>query len=110
RLEHLCARVVNERRLNAIIDHTRNKASALFSISAGHIDYLLRTFAHQPLVIVCDRQGGREHYGHLLRLMFEDWPLEILQEQDGYAEYLLDHPGSTRNSQLATRTPPRVRI
>ncbi|HSI33463.1 MAG TPA: hypothetical protein VK986_07725 [Tepidisphaeraceae bacterium] len=95
RLAHLCARVVPERRYNAMVDATRNKASALFSIAAEHLDYLLKTFGRQNLVIVCDRQGGREHYGHLLRLMWEDWPLEIVKEEDGYGEYVLQHPGTS---------------
>ena len=45
-------------------------------------------------MIVCDRQGGREHYGHLLRLMFEEWALEVNREHDGYITNYLDtgHP------------------
>ena len=42
---------------------------------------------------MCDRQGGREHYGHLLRLMFEEWALEVNREQDGYADYTLRQDG-----------------
>jgi hypothetical protein len=86
---HLSARVILERQLNQQLAVTRNKASVLFSTSAIHLDYLLRTFGHKPMTIVCDRQGGREHYGSLLRLMFEEWTLEITLEQDGYAEYHL---------------------
>ncbi len=95
RLAHLRARIIPERRLNHLMNQTRNKASVLFSVSAGHLDDLLRAFGRQNLTIFCDRQGGREHYGHLLRLMFEDWPLEIIKEQDGYAEYILHHPKTT---------------
>jgi ribonuclease HII len=61
----------------------------LFTLSAGHLDYLLRTYGQKNLVIYCDRQGGREHYGHLLRLMFEDWALAVVMEQDGHSEYRL---------------------
>jgi hypothetical protein len=87
RCVHLCGQVVFERRFNQMIDATRNKGSALFSIAATHLDHLLRTFGDRGLVIVCDRQGGRERYGSLLRLMFEDWSLEIDIESDGYSEY-----------------------
>jgi hypothetical protein len=90
---HLGAQVILERRLNQMIEQTRNKGSALFSIAARHLDYLLRTHGRRGLVIFCDRQGGREHYGHLLRLMFEDWSLQIVREQDGYAEYHLSQSG-----------------
>jgi len=92
RCVHLAARVVPERQLNHLLDQTRNKAGVLFSTSATHLDHLLRTYARRGLVIFCDRQGGREHYGQLLRLMFEDWPLEIVHEEDGHAEYVLHHP------------------
>ena len=40
-------------------------------------------------MIFCDRQGGREHYGHLLRLMFDEWSLEIVREDEGDCEYRL---------------------
>ncbi|MGA2229948.1 MAG: hypothetical protein ABSH22_03395 [Tepidisphaeraceae bacterium] len=93
---HMAARVVCERQLNAMFQATRNKASALFSISAIHLDYLLRNFGNQSLTIVCDRQGGREHYGSLLRLMFEEWALEVTRESDGDSEYRL-----TRNGHMA---------
>ena len=86
---YLSARVVTERRLNELINSTHNKGSALFSTSAIHLDHLLKKFADQGLVIFCDRQGGRAHYGSLLRLMFEDWSLEIIHEEESRAEYRL---------------------
>ena len=89
RCVRLAARVVLERQLNRMIEATRNKGSMLFSVSAIHLSDLLNEFGDQGLLIVCDRQGGREHYGQLLRLMFEDWALEVNREQDGYADYTL---------------------
>jgi ribonuclease HII len=92
---HLAARVVTERKLNELVNSTHNKGSALFSTSAIHLDHLLRTYGEQGLVIFCDRQGGRAHYGHLLRLMFEEWALEITRETDARAEYRLTRNGHT---------------
>ena len=89
RLVHLAARVVHERQLNHLIGTTHNKGSALFSTSAIHLDHLLRTWGDKGLVIFCDRQGGRAHYGSLLRLMFDEWSLEILDEKESRAEYRL---------------------
>ena len=86
---HLAARVIPERHLNQKLEQTRNKSSVLFSTAAIHLDHLLRHYGERGLVIFCDRQGGREHYGHLLRLMFEEWSLEVLGESDGYSEYRL---------------------
>ena len=89
---HLGAQMVFERRFNQMLESTRNKGSTLFSISATHIDHLLRTYGTRGLTIVCDRQGGRDHYGSLLRLMFDDWSLEIVRESEGTSEYRL-HQG-----------------
>ncbi|MGA2497282.1 MAG: hypothetical protein ABSH20_06055 [Tepidisphaeraceae bacterium] len=86
---HLAARVAPERYLNRMFDSTRNKSSVLFSLSAMHVDQLLRNFGERRLIIHCDRQGGREHYGSLLRLMFEDWSLVVVKEEDGYSGYEL---------------------
>ena len=91
----LAARVLCERQFNVMLSNTRNKASALFSIVAIHLDQLLRNYGEQNLTIVCDRQGGREHYGRLLRLMFEEWALEVVCEADGDSEYLLTRNGHT---------------
>jgi len=93
RCVRLAARVVPERQLNRMIDATRNKGAMLFSVSAIHLAGLLDAFGDQNLAIVCDRQGGREHYGHLLRLMFEEWALAVNREQDGYADYTLRQGG-----------------
>lgn len=94
---HYAARVLPERQLNRQLTATRNKSSVLFSVSAMHLDHLLRHYGSQNLIIFCDRQGGREHYGHLLRLMFDEWSLEILAESDGRSEYrLLRGPHAVR--------------
>jgi hypothetical protein len=89
RCVYLSARIVLERRLNHLIRATRNKATVLFSTTAIHLDHLLKTHGHGPMTIFCDRQGGREHYGALLRLMFDEWSLEVLREQDGHSDYRL---------------------
>ena len=89
RCVYLSARIVLERRLNQLIGATRNKATVLFSTTAIHLDHLLSTYGNGPLTIFCDRQGGREHYGSLLRLMFDRWSLEVLREQDGHSDYRL---------------------
>lgn len=90
---HLGARVVLEKPLNRLFQQTRNKGNALFSVGAVHLDRLLRKYDTQGLVIFCDRQGGREHYGALLRLMFEEWSLEIVAEAEPRSEYRLMRDG-----------------
>ena len=93
RCVHLGARVVLERQLNRMLHSTRNKSNALFSISAIHLDHLLRTYGQQGLVIMCDRQGGRSHYGALLRMMFDEWSLEVISEVEARSEYRLLRQG-----------------
>lgn len=89
RCVHFSARVLVEGRLNDMLKQTRNKSAVLFSTAAIHLDWLMRHFAGQDLRVVCDRQGGREHYGRLLRMMFEDWSLEVLAEMEKGSEYRL---------------------
>jgi hypothetical protein len=89
RCVHLAARVICEGELNRMFDATRNKSNVLFSVAAGHIDDLLTKFGGNNLVIICDRQGGRAHYGSLLRLMFDEWSLEIVSETESRSEYCL---------------------
>ena len=89
RMVHLSGQVMLEGQLNSMLRQTRNKSSVLFTQAAIHLEHLLKTYGSQSLVIFCDRQGGREHYGHLLRLMFEEWSLEVLEEVDGRAAYRL---------------------
>jgi len=86
---HLCAKVMPERPLNVLLEKTRNKSNVLFSMASVHLDFLVRNFGKQGLTIFCDRQGGREHYGQLLRLTFEEYDLEIEREGDGRADYIL---------------------
>lgn len=93
RCAHLAARVIFERQLNHHFNATRNKSDTLFSESAVHLDRLLRTYGRQNLVIICDRQGGRSHYARLLRLMFEEWDLAIIAEEDGVSQYTLTRDG-----------------
>lgn len=89
RCVHYRVRLLPERQFNDQTAKTKNKASTLFSLAAQHLDDLLRRFSDQNLLIVCDRQGGRSRYGSLLRLMFEDWPLTVVDETDARSEYVL---------------------
>ncbi len=96
-LQYFQARVLPERALNELFDKTRNKGSALFSIAAILLDQLLNAAGSRPCLIVCDRQGGRSHYGQLLRLMFPQWSLTIQSESESMCDYRLsDGPRRAR--------------
>ena len=81
--------IVFEPTFNRLCAATRNKSSVLFSTTARHLDRLLRGHGGEGVLVVCDRHGGRSRYGPLLRLMFEDWDLTVLDETDRRADYLL---------------------
>jgi hypothetical protein len=83
------ARVMGERQLNRFLAATRNKASVLFTETAQHLDRLIREFSSRGLFIICDRHGGRGYYGPLLRMVFEDWDLQIDAEREGESAYRL---------------------
>jgi len=94
----LAARVIPEGRYNDLVVQTRNKASVLFMHVAQLIQSLLTAHAAEPggLLLICDRQGGRDHYGEPLRTMFPDHHLTILEESPGVSTYQL-----SRNTALA---------
>ncbi|MFT3788857.1 MAG: hypothetical protein QM770_22245 [Tepidisphaeraceae bacterium] len=98
RVVELRAHVVDEQRLNRYFAATRNKSATSFTFVATHLDRLLREHTRDDeLVIFCDRQGGKEHYGPDLRRSFEDWHLEITSETPKRAEYRLTNgPRSAR--------------
>lgn len=83
------AHVVTERTLNRMFGATRNKAATSFTFVARHMQGLMDAFAEEGLTIWCDRQGGREHYGPLLRTMFPEWELSIEHETEKRADYTL---------------------
>lgn len=97
------ARLLLEERFNQMTTATRNKSSVLFSITAEHIDRLLREHAGEGLVIVCDRHGGRSHYASLLRLMFEEWNLTVLAETETRADYILRRGGGWARLRFAEK-------
>lgn len=85
----LQAHVVPESRLNQLFDATRSKAATSFSLVAQHMDALLTRFSHSRLILFCDRQGGRTHYGDVLMQLFPEWSLEIVSEESACSEYRL---------------------
>lgn len=89
KIVHLNAHVLPESRLNQMFDATRNKSATSFSVVAQHMDTLLTRYSDQNLLIHCDRQGGRSHYGGVLMQMFPDWSLEVLSEASEQSTYRL---------------------
>lgn len=74
---------------NMMVGSVKNKASVLFTATAGLIDRAFRRLGEEDLQIVVDRQGGRVHYRKVLRKMFEDLELTILGESPSLSSYEL---------------------
>jgi hypothetical protein len=83
------ASVVPEGQYNDLVTRTRNKASVLFTLAATHVDALVRLAGQDGAIILCDRQGGRSHYRHLLMDCFPDHTLTVVSETESRADYML---------------------
>ena len=92
-LSLLLASAMPEHVYNDLVGKTRNKSSVLFSAVAQLIARVMQSHPNEPILIICDRQGGRSHYGQLLRTMFDDLPLTVEQESDALSSYRLARPG-----------------
>jgi hypothetical protein len=76
-------------RFNRLVDGQRNKAAALFALTA---DLLAEVQAHQPrdpIHVTMDRHGGRLYYGGLLSGAFPMTPVETVEESPAVSRYRL---------------------
>jgi hypothetical protein len=92
RVAAMRTQLVSERAFNRLVGGTNNKASALVSITLGHLYYLHTTFGEQGLLVTIDKQGGRDHYTQLLLEAFPDAQLKVLLESAKASHYLLHEP------------------
>ena len=81
--------VVSERSFNRLIAGTKNKASALVSITLTHLYHLHAAFGHLGLVVGIDKQGGRDFYTALLLRSFPEAQLKVLRESPEASSYFL---------------------
>jgi hypothetical protein len=86
----LWAEVVDEQAFNRQATATRNKAALLFSTAMRHVQRVFDFYDGDEtatLHLVLDRHGGRSSYGQLLRTMFPDRPLAVIEESEGHSSY-----------------------
>jgi ribonuclease HII len=76
----LCSRVVCEARFNDLLDGHGNKATLLSRVTLELVDELLASLADGPVLIHCDKHGGRNHYGALLQQTFPEYLVEVRGE------------------------------
>jgi len=78
---------------NKMVSSVKNKASVLFTATAGLIERAFNSFAGDDLQIIVDRQGGRVRYRKVLSRMFSELELTILCESPALSSYELSSGG-----------------
>lgn len=72
--------VVFPRQFNELVAKHGNKAAALSITTLGLVAALVEPLGDEPIVIVCDKHGGRNSYGALLQHTFPDFLAEVVRE------------------------------
>ncbi len=65
---------------NRQLDHYGNKANLLSATSLQLIDRLLGQLGDEPVLVQCDKHGGRSKYAGMLQSLFPDHLVEIVCE------------------------------
>ncbi|PKL44976.1 MAG: hypothetical protein CVV39_08135 [Planctomycetes bacterium HGW-Planctomycetes-1] len=74
---------------NQLIEKIRNKSKVVFQLVCRLIDEVIKGSQHRDYHFRIDRQGGRTRYGQMLRTMFPDMALKIIDENDIFSSYEL---------------------
>ena len=72
---------------NALIDSHGNKATALSKLSLQLLGRMLKPLDDGPVLAVCDKHGGRNRYGKLLREQFPGERVEVIAESGSESIY-----------------------
>jgi hypothetical protein len=92
RLVALQSRAVFPELFNRSADEFGNKSEALSKISLSLVADVLEHCAGDPVTIVCDKHGGRNHYGRLLQQQFPDLLVEVYAEANAQSIYRWGKP------------------
>ena len=87
RLAALKSRAVFPEQFNRSTDEFGNKAEALSKITLSLVASMLQHCAGEPVLIVCDKHGGRNYYGRLLQQQFPDTLVEVCHESTAESIY-----------------------
>jgi len=87
RLVALRSRAVFPELFNRSADEFGNKSEALSKLSLALVADVLKQCDGEPAVIVCDKHGGRNHYGRLLQQQFPDLLVEVHGEGTAKSTY-----------------------
>jgi hypothetical protein len=79
-------------RFNQCTDQFGNKGEALSKLTLGLVEQLLELCPGESVLIVCDKHGGRNHYGRLLQEQFPDPLVEVRRESPAESVYCWGPP------------------
>ena len=79
-LMRLRAAAIFPQQFNELVDRHGNKATALSHVTLTLLRDLLAPLGDEPLLIHCDKHGGRNKYGPLLQEIFPDFLVEVRHE------------------------------
>jgi len=100
----LWANVAPPARFNRLVRTTRNKAAALFALTADLLTDVQTRWPHQPVHVTMDRHGGRRYYADLLSAAFPMTAVETLEEVPAVSRYRLHRDGSAPPVHVTVRS------
>lgn len=87
RLVDVRAAVVEPHTFNDLVDEHDGKGAALSETTLGLLSAILPQLPSEPVAVVCDKHGGRNHYVELLHGRFGDDLVEVRRESRAVSEY-----------------------
>ena len=79
-------------RFNEVTDGYNNKAEALSRLTLGLVHRMMEELDDAPVLVYCDKHGGRSFYGPLLQQQFPDWLVEVHGETRSESIYRWGRP------------------
>ncbi|MBK8180751.1 MAG: hypothetical protein IPK67_18025 [Planctomycetes bacterium] len=94
-------RVIPEGALNQSFGRTDNKSQSAWEELAPILTRVFHRHGAQGLRLSVDRQGGRSHYGPLLRSLFPDCRVRALRESEALSAYVVAAIDGSRRMRVA---------
>ena len=92
RLLRIRSMAVFPQRFNELTCSYDNKAEALSRLTLNLVAEVMQELDEAPVLIYCDKHGGRSFYGPLLQQQFPDWLVEVHGESRGESIYRWGRP------------------
>jgi hypothetical protein len=92
RLVDLRSRAIFPREFNRLVAEHGSKGSMLSHCSLSLVADVLSTLGNEPIRVLCDKHGGRNHYAGLLGEYFPDWVIETRAEGRPWSSYQFGPP------------------